>query len=283
MRKVLCVCLNFIHAEIVMPASQSPKPILGYSPGPLSVGGAVTVEVIIPPVPLQPLMDAQYLDSKIMSQRPGMYIKYFPYLYSPVNGKLLGGGCYTFDTYEHAAEYARWTETYEVESEGQTIKFWDRPLFESHRKWVWRVVGAHSFREMEAQVCTRLIQWKYENDGVGQKLVELYPVLKETIKDLDVAVVWLLHNSEEKMVGLHVVFRNETGTVDGDLAQEALEEAIKAPLETLMPRDLSLKKFFDRSSFLLTMWLPISREAGGTELHIPLRSVAVPDISLDYI
>lgn len=266
------------------PAAQSSKPILEYPPGPLSVGGAVTIEIVMPPVPLQPLIDAQYIDSKTMSQRPGMYTKYFPYMYSPVNGKMLGGGCYAFDTYENAKEYVRWTEEeYQVEREGKMVKFWDQALFEKSRKWVWRVIGAHSFCNIEAHSSLRLIQWKYTGDKIEKKLAALYPKLKETVENMGVAAVWLLHNPEEKMVGLNVAFKNENGAAGEDFGQKALRDGVKKPLETLLPPELGLEEFYDRTSLLLTLWLPRSREAGGTELHIPLLSTIVPDISLEYI
>ncbi|KAJ4349340.1 uncharacterized protein N0V89_007954 [Didymosphaeria variabile] len=125
-----------------MEATKSPKSIIGYPAGLLPIGGDVTVEIVDPPCPLQPITDAQYVDSKTMSRGPGMHTKYLPYIYSAVNGKLVTGGSYAFDTFGNARDYARWaTEDFEVGEEGKKIKIWDQPMFESHRSWVWQVLG----------------------------------------------------------------------------------------------------------------------------------------------
>lgn len=265
-------------------AAKSPKPILAYPPGPLPVGGAVTIEIVVPPFPLQPLIDAQYNDSKTMSQRPGMYLKYLPYLYSPVNGKLLTGGSYAFDTYENAEDYVRWTEDFVVGEEDKKIKFWEQPMFESHQSRVWRVIGAHSFTKLDNQGYMRLIQWKYTGADVEKLLLQSYPKLKEEVEKIGGAAVWLLHNSEQKMIGLQLAFEKEIGVVDESTAHRGLLLAgAQRSLEYLLPEGLELECFYDRSSLLLTLWLPMSRSAGGTELHIPYLPTVVPDITHEYV
>ncbi|KAL1610728.1 hypothetical protein SLS60_002398 [Paraconiothyrium brasiliense] len=267
-----------------MKAEKSPKSILAYGHGPLPIGGAVTVEIIVPPCPLQPFIDMQYIDSKTMSRRPGMYMKYLPYLYSPTNGKLLTGGSYAFDTFEKAKDYARWVmEDFTTGEEGNKTKFWDQPMFENCRSWVWQVLGAHAFTEVETHASMRLVQWKYTGHDAEQDLIQSFPTIKDEIEKLGGAAIWLLHNSEEHMIGLQVVFAKEAGKVDDSVAQNVLMLAgAQRPLEHLLPDGLSLECFYDRASLLLILWLPRSRMAGGTELYIPLLPTVVPDITYEY-
>ena len=64
-------------------ASHLNKAISGYEPGEIPAQDCTTAEIVMAGLgaPLQAFIDGQYLDSKIMSRRPGMHLKYLPYLY----------------------------------------------------------------------------------------------------------------------------------------------------------------------------------------------------------
>ena len=77
----------------------------------------------------------------------------------------------------------------------------------------------------------------------------------------------------------------------GKARREANEEAAKKSLKVVREKEslddllvrggLEVTKVVDRSSLLLTLWLPRSRQAGETELAIPWYPF-VPDITHEY-
>jgi hypothetical protein len=72
------------------------------------------------------------------------------------------------------------------------------------------------------------------------------------------------------------------GSADHVNATRALEIVKKqTELGDMLSRNLDLKLSFDRTSVLLTLWLPKSRAVGGSELVIPYHPM-VPDITHDH-
>lgn len=231
-------------------------------------------------VPLQAFIDVQYLDSKIMSQRPGMYLKYLPYLYDGVSGKLLTGGSYLFDTYENAKDYVRWA-SHEFEVGDPKVKFAEQPMFESFTGQVWKVIGAHSFAPIEAHAITRLQQWNCSNADAEARLRALYPDLRTAAEALGAASIWLLHHPDDNSVGMQLGFK-KGGSADHVDATRTLETAREqTELSDMLSSNLDLTLSFDRTSVLLTLWLPKSRAAGGSELTIPYHPM-VPDITHEH-
>ena len=262
--------------------------IVGYDVGEIAVNGAVTVRISIgASLPTQGLIDAQYMDSQAMDGRPGMYLKYFPYRYDEVTGKILTGGMYLFDTLENAKDYARWT-TEDLMVGEPKVHFWDRPLFESTNRWIWEVVGAHSFIPVQQHAVSHIQHWTYEasdGDAVVAGLKNAYENLRESAKAQGAASVWLLHNAEEQRVGIQVAFPKMTtgqDETDAAIVSQSLESTLKQPsLQRMLPENLKLQVLFDRASPLLTIWLPKSRAEGGGELAIPLHPF-IPDITHDH-
>jgi hypothetical protein len=262
------------------------KPISGYSPGEIQEQGCVTIEIGVAGggVPLQIFIDTQYLDSKTMDKRPGMFIKYLPYLYNEVTGKLLAGGAYLFGTYEYAKDYLRWAgEDYEVGE--PKVKFAEQPLFESFVGTSWKVIGAHSFLPIDQHSVARLMKWKCGGaaaaGGIEEKLRELYPKLRAAAEQHGVASVWLLHNPDTNTVGLETGFR-KIGETDAAGAAQTLNSAKNlTALGDVLTGGLDVEPIFDRTSVLLTLWLPKSRAEGGAELTIPYYPL-VPDITHEH-
>lgn len=105
--------------------------ILGYGLGSLQHEAALTSEIRVAgrgPA-LQDYQDMQYGDSRIMDKRPGMYLKYLPVRYDEVNGQLLSGGAYLFDTKKNVEAYDYWTSE-EFRFGEPRAKFWPSPIFE---------------------------------------------------------------------------------------------------------------------------------------------------------
>jgi len=257
--------------------------VVGYEAGDIPVRGAVTVELLlgVPGMPLQGFIDHQYLDSQVMDKRPGMYLKYLPHRYDEVTGKIWTGGSYTFDSWENAKENARWVgEDYEV---GETkIKFLDQPLFETSKCLVWKVLGAHSFAPIEEHAVGRLQYWSYEAADAETTLRGQFDKLQSAAKDQNAAAFWLLFNPDEKLFGFQMAFKKAGGSDEPSARQALASAAGKSSLGSLLPDGLRAKPLFDRTSLLLTIWLPRSRAAGGRELLIPNHPV-VPDITHKHL
>lgn len=258
--------------------------IRGYSVGEIQAGGVTTAEIVIKGVgvPVQGLLDVQYIDSTTMDKRPGMQIKYLPYDYDDT-GKLVTGGAYLFDTYEDAQEYARWGNEDFVVQDGH--KFWEQPMFESHTGQVWKVVGAYNFAETHEHAVARLQQWEYtgKDEDVEDALKKLYPSLKEAAQQQGATSIWVLFSPLSKRVGVELGFGKVSKVVNEDTAKQSLEAAReKESLHGWLAKSgLEVNKVVDKSSLLLTLWLPKSRQAGGTELAIPWYPF-VPDITHEH-
>lgn len=262
--------------------------IRGYSPGEISAQGCTTIDITAAGlgVPLQAFIDGQYLDSKTMSHRPGMIIKYLPYRYDGVTGKLLSGGWYLFDTFENAKDYLRWAdEEYKVVDDegGAEVAFTKRPMFESCKGRTWRVIGAYSFAPVEEHAVGRLQIWTCTDDDVESKLQNLYSSLKNAAEDEDAASIWLLFDPDSKSIGLQMGFKKVGGTEAADATRTLEIVERKTRFSALLSeRFPSSHATFDRTSVLLTLWLPKSREVGGSELAIPYYPL-VPDITHEYL
>lgn len=271
-----------------MAASKLNSNIRGYEVGEIPAKGALTVEIVVAGlgVPLQPFINAQYLDSKTMSERPGMYIKYLPYRYDAVTGQILNGGSYLFDTFDNAKDYVRWAND-DFQVGDPPVKFWDQPIFDSHEGQVWEVIGAHNFAPIEEHAIGRLQHWKFKGNAADTEaaLRDIYPSLKSKAEDQGAASFWLLYNPEQNMVGIQQAFR-KSGECDQKSAQKSLAMAERRvslmEQQPELSKKLGLELLFDRTSILLTLWLPRSRKAGCAELAIPYYPM-VPDITHDHL
>lgn len=175
-----------------------------------------------------------------------------------------------FDTYEDAQEYARWGNEDFVVQDGH--KFWEQPMFESHTGQVWKVVGAYNFAETHEHAVARLRQWDYagKDEDVEKALRKLYPSLKEAAQKQRTTSIWVLFSPLSKRVGVELGFGKARRE-----ANEAAKKSLKVVREKesfddlLVRGGLEVTKVVDRSSLLLTLWPPRSRQAGETELAIP--------------
>lgn len=262
-------------------ASNSDRKILGYELGEISAKGATTADITIagPGVPLHALMDRQYEDSQTMDKRPGMYIKYLPYRYDEVTGKLLTGGSYLFDTWDNAKAYARWT-TEDFRVGDPETPFWQQPMFEATTRFFWKVIGAHNFAPIGEHAVGRLQRWKcHSTAGVEKTLQDIYPAIRSAAEAQGAASVWLLYSPEEETIGLQLAFKKVKDEVDDNAVKQALDNVAGKPsLGSILSTNLELRLIHDRCSVFLTLWLPQSRTAGGTSRIIPFYP-AVPAIT----
>ena len=165
-------------------------------------------------------------------------------------GRHYTGGRYLFETWADVVDYERFTSQ-ELEFE-PGVKFWSRPFFQDVERFVWRVAGAHNFLPLDAHHVSRFERFRYEGDGEAA-LERAWGTVRDEAGARGLAAVWLLHQPEQRLIGLHTV---ATGLTPADL------EAAPS-LGALLPASLAPERYFDRSSRILSLWLPKSRLAGG--------------------
>ena len=220
---------------------------------------------------VQDIVDKQEVERRVMDVRTGMYAKYMPSRIDEAAGRHYTGGRYLFETWADVVDYERFTSQ-ELEFE-PGVKFWSRPFFQDVERFVWRVAGAHNFLPLDAHHVSRVERFRYEGDGEAA-LERAWGTVRDEAGARGLAAVWLLHQPEQRLIGLHTV---ATGLTPADL------EAAPS-LGALLPASLAPERYFDRSSRILSLWLPKSRLAGGAPSAypsaplLPLPSVAAQEV-----
>ncbi|OQD68918.1 hypothetical protein PENPOL_c002G09754 [Penicillium polonicum] len=243
--------------------------IKGYLVGDIPAQAAFTSEIIINGLPpLQDIVNQQDVQRKIMDTRPGMYLKYLPNLYDPVNGQLRSGGAYLFDTTQQASEYWDWTtNVFEVNN----VKFWNQSMFRSTKRFVWEVIGATNFAPVDTHAVGRYQRWTYDGANVEKELQRIYPELKRKAEDQGAAAIWLLHSPGEKQIGIQLAFGKVEGADPEAVGHNSLARAVsQVSLDSIFPSYIKAQKIVDRTSLFLALWLPRSRLAGGIPQSHPM-------------
>jgi hypothetical protein len=260
--------------------------IRGYGTGPITAAAAFTSDFAIPDdIPMQGLVDMVEIERRTMDVRPGMRQKYMPLRFDPATGVRQVGGRYLFDTWDNAVDYNTFTSE-ELEFE-PGVKFWDRPFFLGVDRHIWRVTGAYDFTPLATtHYASRFERWTYNGGTVERLLEEVWRTVCENAGWQGLASVWLLFQPEEGQIGILSVAAREGGRGPADAAARsltALEEA--ESVGRFLPAELGAEKVFDRTSLILSMWLPKSRLAGGAPsafpaapIH-PLPQVAEPQLA----
>jgi hypothetical protein len=245
--------------------------IRGYRTGPIQAEAAFTSDFSIPEdIPLQRLTDMIEIERRSMDVWPGMRHKYVPLRFDPATGARQVGGRYLFDAWENALLYDRFTSTEVAFEPGG--EFWDRPFFLNVDRHDWRVAGAHDFTPMATtHHVNRLERWTYRYGDATSVLAAVWPAVRANAKAQGLASVWLMFQQEERQIGILTV---ATRLPDDDL-DEATSRALTR-LERIesvgrfLPGELGAEKVFDRTSLILTTWLPQSRLAGGDPAAFPV-------------
>ncbi|KAM0304892.1 hypothetical protein ACHAPM_003009 [Fusarium culmorum] len=240
-----------------------------YEAGKIEVEAAFTAEILITGrVGLQDIWHSQYAGSGAMGLREGMYIKYLPTKYHPINGNMLTGGAYLFDTLENAKAYEDWT-TNEFKVGEPPTTYWKQPLFKSVDSWIWKVIGAHNFTDVEEHHIGRWQRWTYHHVGVGDILKQLYPVLKDAAEKRGAGSFWLLHRPEDKMIGVQMSFPKPEQLDDESLLQEIEAVARKKSLADVFPDALEAEVLMDRTSAYHAIWQPLLDGPNGLKVACP--------------
>ena len=254
--------------------------VRGYELGEIAAAAASTAEFsIVGNPPLQNVINMQESERRIMDARPGMYLKYFPCRYDAVTGDLQIGGGYLFDTSENAEDYDRWgTDEFEVDGLGEPPKkekFWSRSMFKDVQRRTWGVIGAYNFTLPDQHAVVRFERWTYtdsvEDDNAIALLKQAYESIRETARSRGVGSVWLLVRPRERLIGM---VTTTPRAADGDNSVEsgnlAIVELEQQPsLGAHLPSLLDPVVVYNRTSLLLTIWMPTSRLAGGVHQTTP--------------
>jgi hypothetical protein len=225
-----------------------------YAVGPIHAKGAVTVDFALPGnLPLDQLPPVIERDRMIMAKRPGMRQKHLPFRVDLKSGNILSGGRYLFDTVESAKNYRSWVKN-DFVLDG--IKFFDRPFFIDPVCHVWRVIGAHDLADTRAaHGVIRFERWQVPPDPQND---QVWPLILKQAERRALSSVWLLHNEQEHLIGLVSIADRVKPT-----RQQQSEDASLSALESCsslgtMFEQPGWKKVFDRTSWVLTIWFPIS-------------------------
>jgi hypothetical protein len=193
-----------------------------------------------------------------MAKRPGMRQKHLPFQIASKSGNFLSGGRYLFDTVENAENYKSWVEN-DFVLDG--VKFFERPFFIDPLCHVWSVIGAYDLADIRAaHAVIRLERWQLPSNPQDD-LKHTWTLVYREAQRRGLASVWLLHNKREHLAGLVSIARRAEST-DFRRPENASLLALESSSSLITKFDQPLwKKVFDRTSWVLTIWLPIS-EAG---------------------
>ena len=231
-----------------------------YLPGPIDCEGCVFDDFLLtnqlPPHQAPAIIER---DRLIMSARPGFDRKLLPLRVEQDTGKVYSGGRYLLRTYEDAVAFADWCAN-DFEIDGVLIL--ERPDFAEVTAQVYRVIGAHDFKDVHtAQVAYRTEIWKTRDRRTEDKLVNMWPALRDRAAEENRSALWLLHNAEAGEVAMVTVIDRVGG--------RSLDELEYASLNTVEAGTSYgdewnwVEKTFDRSHWVFTIWFPNTGDAAA--------------------
>ncbi|CAG7558246.1 unnamed protein product [Fusarium equiseti] len=250
-------------------ANEKNNQVLSYEAGEIKAEAAFVTEILITArVGLQDVWHGQYQSSQVMGKRKGIYVKYLPTKYHPINGNMITGGSYLFDTMENTKKFEDWT-TNDFKVGDPETTYWKQPLFTSVNSWTWKVIGAHNFTPVEDHAIGRWQRWTYHHVGVGDILTQLYPVLKDAAEKRGAGSFWLLHRPEDKMIGVQMSFPKPEESGDEALLQEVEAVAGEKSVADVFPDALEAEVLMDSTSVYFAVWKPMEENANGVTVACP--------------
>ena len=224
-----------------------------YSPGPIHAEGCVFDDFLLtdhlPPDQAPAVIER---DRLIMSARPGFNRKLLPLRVEQETGKVYSGGRYLLHTYEDAVAFADWCAN-DFAIDGVLIL--ERPDFAEVTAQVYRVIGAHDFKDVHtSQLAYRTEVWKTGDRNAEDKLVNLWPALRDRAAEEDRSALWLLHNTGAGEVAMVTVIDSVGVSSPGEPDYGTLNAA-----ETMASYGGEwnwAEKTFERSHWVFTIWFP---------------------------
>lgn len=175
-----------------------------YSPGPINVEACVFDDFrLTEHLPAEKAPAVIERDRQFMSARPGFNRKLLPLFIEKDGSRVYSGGRYLLDTWENGLAFADWCEN-EFEIDGVLIL--DRPDFAEVTTHIFRVIGAHDFKDIHrAQTAYRTEIWKSSDSSAEDKLVNLWPSLRDRAEEEGHSSIWLLHNAQSAEISIVTV------------------------------------------------------------------------------
>ncbi|MER7045578.1 hypothetical protein [Streptomyces jumonjinensis] len=252
--------------------------VRGYKTGPIEAEAAFTSDFPLDDrYSTQDLVDMLERERPNMDIRPGMRHKYTPLRFDPATGVKYIGGRYLFDTWENVLDYNHFTNEELFPEPG--VKFWSR--FPGVDRHYWKVTGAHDFKPMAtSHHINRFERYSYTDDSVEQLLKQVWPAIRDEAEKQGLSSVWLMFQPEEKQIGI-ITVAEKAGDADQSVAiSKGLEylERLDA-FGRFLPAQLGAEQLMDRTSLIISSWLPESRALGGA----PVRRVPAAPEAADLI
>ncbi|MFD9514087.1 hypothetical protein [Streptomyces mirabilis] len=111
---------------------------------------------------------------------------------------------------------------------------WDRPFFLDVDRHIWRVTGAHDFTPLATtHQVNRFERWTYDGDAAqaARLLEQAWPALRDDAEAAGAASVWLLHQPDEKQIGVLTV----AARTGAEIPEEAASRSLDALARTRSP------------------------------------------------
>jgi hypothetical protein len=236
-----------------------------YGPGPIPVEGAVFDDFRLtdhlPPHEAPAVIER---DRLIMAARPGFNRKLLPLRVEPETSTAYSGGRYLLDTYEDAVAFADWV-TNDFAIDGVLIL--ERPDFAEVSASVWRVIGAHDFKDIHtSQAVFRTEIWDVQGPSAGDRLANHWPALRDAAEAQGRSSLWLLHDEPGARVSLVTVVDRVADQASSGPDFASLRALEETPSQgAAWERQGWASKTFDRTHWIFTVWFPHTGLAGGKE------------------
>lgn len=230
--------------------------IQGYAPGPIPCEGAVFDDFLLTDhLPPQKAPQIIERDRLIMAARPGFNRKLLPLRIEPETNTAYSGGRYLFDTYENAMAFSDWCQ-HEFAIDGVLIL--ERPDFAEVTAQVYRVIGAHDFKDLSThQIVYRTELWRAHDHGFADRLETQWPTLRDRAAADGKSALWLLFNGSVGEIAMVTVSDRIGERRDDELDFESLRAVENTPsYGAEWEAEGVVEKTFDRSHWVLTIWLP---------------------------
>ena len=233
-----------------------------YAVGPIAAGGAFTADFALP-ASLPPDRVALQIerDRAIMTTRPGMRQKHLPLRIESETGNFLSGGRYLFDTAADAERYKSWVE-HEFVVDG--TRFFERPYFLDPVYYAWQVIGAHDLGDIQtSHAVLRSERWRPAGTGPRAALEQAWPGVLAEARQRGLTSVWLLYQEQERLAGLVTVADRIAPASPSEPDVASLLALETSPSLGRGFSEWGWTKVFDRTSWILTIWLPLAAATGG--------------------
>jgi hypothetical protein len=199
-------------------------------------------------------------DRLIMAARPGMVRKLLP-LRMDTSG-VHTGGCYVFDTYEHARAFRDWVVN-DFVLDG--VLFFDRPVIMEPASQLWQLVGFEDFADVHTeQDVMRLERWHITARPAIEDLRERqWPEIRDRARAFGLSSVWLLYEPDEHhpQLGVVTVAGRDESTERGVSVADLSKLESRPSLGEALARELGGTKVFDRTSLVYMVWFPVTGSA----------------------